>query len=334
MRHRTMGRTGLKVSELCFGAMTFGGRSEMWRGIGGLGEKDADEMVGCALDAGINFFDTANGYGDGDSEVLLGKALGERRRDVIIATKFGFTQGPGPNEKGGSRAHIVQAAEESLARLGTDWIDVYILHRRDPATPLEETLRALDDLVRAGKVRYAGISNHPAWQMMKANAAAEARGLVRFEVVQAFYALSARDIEREIVPFLSDQNVGLMVWSPLAGGLLTGKYKRDAKPAADARRASFDIGPTDWDRVERVLAAARPMAEERGASFAQVALAWVLAKKHVTSVIIGARRLDQLEANLKCTRVELSAGEIARLDDASALAPEYPGWFLERFDSL
>lgn len=334
MRYRKIGRTGLEVSELCLGTMTFGGSGPLWKAIGALGEKETRAMIGRALEAGVNFFDTANGYGDGESETLLGKGLGARRREVVIVTKFGFPQGTGRNDGGASRVHVLRAVEESLRRLGTDWIDIYMVHRRDPGTSLDETLRALDDLIRAGKIRYAGISNHPAWQIAAANARAEARDSARFECVQAYYALAARDIEREIVPYLRAEGVGLMVWSPLAGGLLTGKYRPGAQPDADTRRAGFDLFPTDWGRLDRTLAAMQTIAQSRGASLAQIALAWLLAKEHVTSVIVGAKRMEQLDDNLKAVDMSLAAEDLARLDEASALPVEYPGWYLERFDNL
>lgn len=331
MRTRPLGRTGLRVSELCLGTMTFGGSDEMWKAIGGLDEAASREMVARALDAGINFFDTADMYGGTESETILGRALGARRRDVVLATKCGFPSGAGPNDRGASRAHVLHALEGSLRRLGTDFVDLYIVHRFDARTPLEETMRALDDAVRAGKVRYLGASNFAAWQLMKANAIAAARGGPRFEAAQMCYNLAARDIEREVVPFLRAEGVGLMVWSPLHGGALTGKYGADGKPPAGARREGFDVGPTDWARVARVVEAAREIAAARGASVAQVALAWLLAQEVVTTVIVGARKMGQLEDNLGAARVELAKDEIARLEAESALPVEYPGWFLAQF---
>ncbi len=334
MRYRPLGRTGLKVSELCLGAMTFGGSAGIWKAIGALDEKQSAEMIARACDAGINFFDTADGYGDGDSERILGKGLGSRRKDVVIATKVGFPTGPGANERGLSRRHIHDAVEASLHRLGTDYIDLYQVHKRDLHTPLDETMRALDDLVRVGKVRYLGVSNFPAWEIMKANATAAASGWARFESVQAYYNLAARDIEREVVPLLRDQQIGLMVWSPLGGGVLTGKYSREGRPPAGARRESFDVGPVDFGRVNRVLDVTRKIAQAKGATIPQVALAWLLAQEAVTSVILGARRMSQFEDNLGAAKITLSSQERKHLDEVSALPVEYPGWFLNQFDDV
>jgi aryl-alcohol dehydrogenase-like predicted oxidoreductase len=331
MRYRVLGRTGLRVSELCFGTMTFGGKGEVWKAIGALPEKEATDMVARALDAGINFFDTADAYGFGDAETFLGRALGARRDRAVIATKVAFPTGKGPNDRGLSRAHVHAALDASLRRLGTDHVDVYFAHTADRLTPIEETLRALDDLVRWGKVRYLGCSNFSAWQTVKANAAAAAMGATRFEVAQLYYNLAARDVERELVPCLRDQGVGLMVWSPLASGILSGKYSPEGKAPEGARRAVFDLGPVDWDRVNRVLAAARDVAAAHGATVPQVALAWLLAKDVVTSVILGAKRMSQLEDNLRAADLALAPEEVARLDEASALPPEYPGWYQAQF---
>jgi aryl-alcohol dehydrogenase-like predicted oxidoreductase len=313
------------------GTMTFGGAEGMWKAIGGLGEATARDLVARALDAGVNFFDTADGYGNGDSETIVGRVLGKRRDRIVLATKAGFPTGDGPNDRGASRAHLVDAIEASLRRLGTDWIDLYIVHRFDLRTPLEETMRALEDLVRAGKVRYLGASNFAAWQLVKANAIAAAAGGPRFESAQMYYSLAARDIEREVIPMMRSEGVGLTAWSPLHGGALTGKYAAGAKPPAGSRREGFDLLPTDWARVGRVVDAAREIGAARGASVAQVALAWLLAQEAVTSVIIGAKTAAQLEDNLGATRVALSAEDRKRLDDASALSVEYPGWFLAQF---
>jgi len=334
MRFRTLGGTGVRVSELCLGTMTFGGRGGMWDSIGALDERDSTRHVARALDAGVNFFDTANGYGGGESEQLLGRALGPRRKDVVVATKAGFPTGEGPNDRGLSRAHLLAACDASLGRLGTDWIDLYFVHRRDPLTPIEETMAALADLVRAGKVRCLGVSNWPAWQIVQANAFARAHGWPRFECVQAYYNLAARDIEREIVPLCVDHRMAITPWSPLAQGVLTGKYGAKGEPPRGARRESFELGPIDFDRVGRILSVARPIAERRNASLAQVALAWLVAKPGVTSVIVGARKLPQLDDNLGAAAVTLDPEEIAGLDEASELPPEYPGWFLKQMDSV
>jgi aryl-alcohol dehydrogenase-like predicted oxidoreductase len=314
--------------------MTFGGSGATWKAIGGLDERQSTEMVARALDAGINFFDTADGYGDGESETILGQSLQSRRKDVVIATKVGFPTGPGPNDRGLSRHHIQSGVDASLRRLRTDYIDLYQIHKRDLLAPLDETMGALNDLVRVGKVRYLGVSNFPSWEIMKANGLAVANRWSRFESVQAYYNLAARDIEREIVPLLRDQQIGLMVWSPLAGGVLTGKYSREGKPPAGARRESFDVGPVDYDRVNRVLDIAREISHTRKSTIPQVTLAWLLAQEAVTSVIIGAKRLSQLEDNLGAVAVALTSEDLRRLDEVSALPEEYPGWFTRQFDAL
>jgi len=334
MRYNLLGRTGLRVSELCLGTMTFGGSEGIWKAIGGLDPKTAADMVARALDVGVNFFDTADGYGGGDAELFLGKALGARRNDVIVATKAGFPTGPGQNDRGLSRVHLFAAAEASLRRLGTDYIDLYFAHKRDPLTPVDETMRALEDLVRAGKVRHLGVSNWPAWQMMQANAEARLRGWSRFECAQMYYNLAARELERESVPCCEDQHVSVMVWSPLAGGVLTGKYGRQGQPPAQARRASFELGPMDYAAVNRIVDVAREIAQARGVTVAQVALAWLLAQKTVTSVIVGAKRMTQLEDNLGAAALILSDVERARLTAVSEPSSEYPGWYLKQFDDF
>jgi aryl-alcohol dehydrogenase-like predicted oxidoreductase len=312
--------------------MTFGGaRSEGWRAIGALDERTSADLVTRALDAGVTFFDTADAYGFGDAETFLGKALHARRDKAVIATKAAFPLGKGPNDRGLSRGHLLASVEGSLRRLQTDWIDLYQVHTVDRTTPLDETMRTLEDLVRSGKVRYLGSSNHAAWQMMKANGIAAARGWTRFESAQMYYNLAARDVEREVVPFLADQDVALLVWSPLAGGVLTGKYGRDGAAPEGARRAKFQLGPIDWARVGRILDAAEPIAGAHSASVGQIALAWLLRKPHVTSVILGARTMAQLDDNLRAAEIVLSDEDVLALDAASALAPEYPGWYLEQF---
>ena len=334
MKYRVLGRTGIRVSELCLGAMTFGGAGGIWQAIGALDESQSAELVRRALDAGVNFFDTADAYANGESETILGKALAAQRRHVVIATKVAFPMGQGPNDRGLSRGHLLSAAEASLRRLGTDYIDLYQLHTPDKLTPIEETLRALDDLVRAGKVRYVGASNYAAWQVARANTLAGERGWTRFEAVQMNYNLASRDIEREIVPMIRSEQVALLVWSPLAGGVLTGKYGKGGEAPVDARRAAFDIGPVDYPRVNRILEAARPIAEARGTTLPRVMLAWLLAQDFVTSVIIGAKRMNQLEDNLGAAELQLSGDEVARLSAASELPVEYPGWYLKQFENI
>lgn len=329
MHYRPLGRTGLFVSELCFGAMTFGGEG-FWKNIGQQGQAEADALVGRCLDAGINFFDTANVYSFGQSEALLGKALAAKRSQVVLATKVRGRMGPGMNEVGLSRYHLFESVHASLQRLGTDHIDLLQIHGYDAATPLDETLRALDDLVREGKVRYLGASNLAAWQLMKALGLSDSKHLARFESLQAYYSIAGRDLERELVPLMKDQQVGLMVWSPLAGGFLTGKYRRDSKGPEGTRRAAFDFPPVDRERAYNVIDVMDGIAKEQGATVARVALAWLLHQPHVTTVILGARTAEQLEDNLAATGLRLTPKQLEQLDAVSRLPAEYPGWMLER----
>lgn len=328
MRYRRLGSTGLFVSELCLGTMTFQGlEGTMWGAFGQLGQAEVDALVKTAVDAGINFIDTANVYSGGQSEEATGQAirnLGLRREDLVIATKVMGAMGDGVNARGTSRVHIMEQVKGSLRRLHTDHIDLYQLHGWDPATPIEETLRALDDLVRQGHVRYVGVSNWAAWQIVKALGISAAGNLERFATLQAYYTIVGRDIEREIVPMLESEGLGLLVWSPLAGGLLSGKYDRGGK--GDGRRAEFDFPPVDKDRAFDIIDVMRPMAARRGVSVAQIALAWLLHRPVVTSVIVGAKRGDQLEDNIGACAVSLDPGELNALDAASALRAEYPGW--------
>ena len=325
MKYRALADTGVFVSELCLGTMTFGGRGQIWQAIGGLDEASADAIVGRALDAGINFIDTADVYSSGESETMVGKALQGRRHEVVLATKVRGRMGAGANDVGLSRLHITEAVEASLKRLGTDYIDLYQIHRADPFTAIEDTLRALDDLVRQGKVRYIGCSNLMTWQLMQALGISRAEGLEHFKCTQSYYSLAGRELEREMIPLLEDQGLGLLVWSPLAGGFLTGKFTRDATDA-EARRASFDFPPIDKEKAFDTVDVMRKIAEDHEASIAQVALAWVLSKSVVTSVIIGARKLSQLEDNLGAVDVSLSDDELESLDEVSRLALEYPAW--------
>jgi aryl-alcohol dehydrogenase-like predicted oxidoreductase len=329
MEYKQLGRTGLLVSELCFGTMTFGGKG-FWSVIGQLPQKNAEDLVARVIDAGINFIDTADIYSEGDSETILGKALGKRRKDVVLATKVFGRTGPGPNETGLSRGHIMQAVEDSLTRLGTDYIDLYQIHGFDAVTPIEETLRALDDLVRSGKVRYIGCSNQAAWQLMKSLWVSDKYNLHRFESLQAYYTIAGRDLEREIVPVLQDQNMGLMVWSPLAGGLLSGKFNRDGEGPSGSRRVDFDFPPVDKPRAFKVLDMMGEIAAEKNVSVVKIALAWLLHQPVVTSVIIGAKTPEQLEENLAAPDVKLSSEELERLNLASKLPEEYPGWMIQR----
>jgi aryl-alcohol dehydrogenase-like predicted oxidoreductase len=325
MNYRELADTGVFVSELCLGTMTFGGRGQIWEVIGGIDQQSVDALVSGALDAGINFVDTANVYSAGESETMLGKALGSRRHEVVLATKVRGRTGPGPNQVGLSRLHILQAVEASLKRLDTDYIDLYQIHRFDLLTNIEDTLRALDDLVHSGKVRYVGCSNLAAWQLMKALAVSRGQGLERFKCTQSYYSLAGRDLEREMIPLLKDQGLGLLVWSPLAGGFLSGKFTRDSGDDA-ARRAKFDFPPVDKEKGFDILDVAKEVADRHGVSVAQVAIAWILANRAVTSVIIGARKPAQLEDNLKAIDVRLSAEDMKALDEVSKLTTEYPAW--------
>jgi len=334
MRHHPLGRTGLYVSELCLGTMTFGGTDEgIWGKIGTLQQAEAERLVGQALDAGINFIDTADVYAGGASEQITGQALRNLkvpRESVVVATKVFGETGTGPNARGNTRSHILDGVKASLKRLQLDHIDLYQIHGFDPATPIEETVRALDQLVRHGHVRYVGVSNWAAWQIVKALGVSERLGLSRFESLQAYYTVAGRDLEREIVPMLRSEGVGLMVWSPLAGGLLSGKYARGEKGQAGHRRAAFDFPPVNEDRAFDCIDAMRPIAEARGVSVAQVALAWLLHQPQVTSVIVGAKRPEQLADNLAATELVLGAEELSAIDAASRLPAEYPGWMFER----
>jgi aryl-alcohol dehydrogenase-like predicted oxidoreductase len=338
MLYKKLGNTGLFVSKLCLGTMTFGGEGGMWGKIGNLQQGEVDTLIGQALDAGINFIDTANVYSEGRSEIMTGQALKNLkipREKVVLATKvFGETGIGGINSRGSSRFHIMDAVKASLGRLQMDHIDLYQLHGFDPATPIEETLRALDDLVREGYVRYVGVSNWAAWQIMKALGISERLGLARFQSLQAYYTVAGRDLEREIAPLLQSENVGLMVWSPLAGGLLSGKYGRNTQAEEGSRRVSFDFPPVNRDRAYDCIDAMQLIADHHGVSVAQVALAWLLHQPVVTSVIIGAKKVEQLTDNLAATELTLSDEELASIDKVSALPVEYPGWMLERQGSV
>ena len=333
MHYRPLGRTGQFVSEICLGTMTFAGGAGMWRAIGSVEQKGATALVERALAAGVNFIDTADVYSEGQSEGMLGQALRDlkvAREDVIVATKVRGRTGQGPNSVGLSRGHIMDQIAGSLKRLGLDFIDLYQIHGFDPVTPIEETLRALDDCVSRGLVRTIGCSNLAAWQIMKALGISERRGFARFETVQAYYTIAGRELEREIVPLVEDQGLGVMVWSPLAGGLLSGKFARDGKGPEGARRVAFDFPPVDRERAFTIVDAMRPIAEAHDASVARVALAWLLQRKGVMSVIVGAKKVEQLDDNLAAAKLTLSAAEIATLDAVSALPPEYPGWMIGR----
>ena len=331
MHYKTLGDTGLLVSTICFGCMTFHGGSGFWSQIGQVDQAGADALVRGCLEAGVNFFDTADVYSEGESERTLGqslKNLGVVRKDVVIATKVYGRMGPGYNDIGASRGHILDGVEASLRRLGTDHIDLYQIHGNDSVTPVEETLRALDTLVQQGKVRYVGASNWEAWKLSRAITMAELKGYAKFDTLQAYYSVAGRDLEREFVPMFKETKTGLLVWSPLAGGLLSGRFSREHQKPEGSRRSEFDFPIVDKERAWRVLDVLRPIAEAHGCSPARVALAWLLHQEVVTSVIIGAKRPEQLEDNLAAVELKLSLEELQRIDEASKLPPEYPGWML------
>jgi len=343
MRYRKLGRTGLAVSEICLGTMTFGGDG-FWKVIGALEQDVVTKLVKSAFDKGVTFIDTADIYSNGLSEQVTGQAIKDLPRDeLVIATKvfgrmgaYGGGQSPeelrraaNTNLAGLSRKHIFHAVDASLERLQIDYIDLYQVHAFDPLTPIEETLEALDELVRSGRVRYLGLCNFAAWQIAKALGVSERNGLARFESLQMYYSIAGRDLEREIAPLALDQNLAILPWSPLAGGFLSGKFTRDSAPT-DARRAAFDFPPVDKQKAYDIIDMMKAIGDAKNASVAQVALAWLLHKKHVTSVIIGAKNEQQLSDNIAATKVALTSEDVAKLDDVSKLKPEYPGWMLER----
>jgi aryl-alcohol dehydrogenase-like predicted oxidoreductase len=331
MQYKTLGDTGLLVSTLCFGTMTFHGGEGFWKAIGTVNQAGADELIKASVAAGINFFDTADVYSDGESERILGqsiKNLNIARKDVVLATKVFGRVGQGRNDVGASRGHIMDAVEASLKRLQTDHIDLYQIHGNDTVTPVEETLRALDTLVTQGKVRYVGCSNWQAWKIAKALGISQFKNLAKFDTLQAYYSIAGRDLERDIIPLLQSEKTGLLVWSPLAGGLLSGKFSRENQKPEGSRRSEFDFPIVDKERTWKILDVMTPIAKAHDCSPARIALAWILTKPVVTSVIIGAKRLEQLQDNIAAVDLRLTADEINQLDDVSALPPEYPGWML------
>ena len=339
MKYKTLGNTGLLVSEICLGTMTFAGddptalteNGVIWKSIGNVDQAGVDTLMKASIDAGVNFIDTADVYSEGKSEVSVGRSLknlGIARKDIVIATKVYGRTGPGRNDVGASRGHIMDAIDASLQRLQTDYIDLYQVHGNDAITPIEETLRALDTLVQHGKVRYIGVSNWHAWKIAKALGISEFKNLARFDTLQAYYSLAGRDLERDIVPLLEAEKTGLLVWSPLAGGILSGKFTRDNQKPEDSRRSAFDFPIVNKDRVWNIVDVLIPIAKAHNVSAATVALAYVLAKPFVTSIIIGAKRLDQLNDNIAATNLQLTPDELKQLDEVSALPPEYPGWML------
>ena len=330
MKYKILGNTGLKVSTLCLGTMNYGGKG-FFSYMGNLDQNEVDEQIKIVIDAGVNFIDTANIYSEGLSEVMIGKAmknLGLNRDDLVLATKVRGSMGSSENDRGLSKKHILQQVEGSLKRLGTDYIDLYQIHTADPLTPIEETIKTLDDLVRSGKIRYFGASNLAAWQLMKGLAYSQYNHLDKFASLQANYSLDVRDVEREVVPMLLDQKIGMMIWSPLSGGLLTGKYKRGGQKE-EGRLNSFPFPPFHEERAYDILDVLVPMANQKQVSVSQLALAWLLHQPVVTSVIIGATKLYQLEDNLKAIEVEFTVDEINQLNQVSNLPIEYPGNVLE-----
>lgn len=323
MEYRLLGRSGLRVSAFGFGAMTFGGTGIFAR-VGNTGRDEARRQVDLCLEAGVNLFDTADVYSDGLSEELLGEALGARRPDVLVATKFLGRTGPGANDKGASRHHIIQACEASLRRLGTDYIDLYQIHNQDLVTPAEEIARALDDLVRAGKVRYIGASNHAGWTMMRALATADRLGAARYISQQIQYSLLERSAENELLPLGVHEGVGALIWSPLASGYLTGKFRNGDNPGETRLGEGGPLSGRDTEQGRRVVDAAAEIARDRNVSIGQVALNWVARQAGVSSILLGARTTSQLEDNLAAATWSLSDGEIARLDEVSATPALYP----------
>lgn len=330
MKYKTLGDTGLLVSTLCFGAMTFGAQG-LFKFIGGTQQDEADQLIKKCVDSGINFFDTADIYSEGLSEEMLGQSfrnLGIQRKDVVIATKCYGRMGPGHNDIGASRKHIMDAVDASLRRLQTDHIDLYQIHGTDFLTPIEETLRALDTLVQQGKVRYIGCSNWAAWKLQRALDVSEFKNLARFDSLQAYYSVAGRELERELVPLMENSKTGLLVWSPLAGGLLSGKFDRNNQKPENSRRSEFDFPIVDKERAWKIIDAMKPIAKEHNTSVARIALAWLLARPVVTSVIIGAKNMKQLEDNIGAVDIQLTDYQIGALDEASELPPEYPGWMI------
>ncbi|QOS79361.1 aldo/keto reductase [Paenibacillus sp. JNUCC31] len=332
MKYKQLGNTGLLVSQLALGTMTFTSGKDNHKILGLVGQEVADKMIKKSVDIGINFFDTADNYAEGESEIILGQSfrnLGIAREEVVIASKAAGRTGMGRNDVGASRGHIMNAVEASLKRLKMDYIDLYQIHADDFLTPVEETLGALNDLVTQGKVRYIGVSNWHAWKIADALGISERKNLARFETVQGYYSLASRDVERELAPLMEAKKMGLLVWGPLAGGLLSGRYDRHNQKAEDSRRSAVDFPIVDKERAWNIIDKIKPIAEAHGTSIASVALAWLMTRPVVTSVLVGAKRLEQLEENLEAANLELTDDEIQQLDEVSILPPEYPGWMVD-----
>ena len=332
MKYNQLGKTGMLVSELCLGTMTFGGKG-YWKSIGEVPQDEVNQIVKTSVDAGINFIDTANGYSEGLSEMMLGKAikeLGIPRQQLVIATKVRLRMGPHANQVGLSRLHIIDSVNDSLERLGLSHIDLLYIHGVDPITPIEETMRGLEDVVRSGKVRYIGVSNHPAWMMMKANMYSDKMGWEKFVATQNYYSIACRDIEREIVPMSLSEGISIMPWSPLAGGFLSGKYTRTNEVAGDSRRDTFNFPPINKEKAYDIIDVMSTIGHRHKVTVAQVALAWVLAQPGVTSVIIGAKNVAQLDDNICSVNLKLSVEELNQLNLVSEITAEYPAWMVAR----
>jgi len=332
MKYNELGKTGVLVSELCLGAMTFGGKG-YWQAIGQLPQDEVNQIIKTSLDSGINFIDTANAYSEGLSEIMLGEALkkwGVPRQEIVIATKVRIRMGPGANQVGLSRLHILDSVNDSLQRLNLSHIDLLYIHGVDPLTPLEETMRGLEDVVRSGKVRYLGISNHPAWMVVKANSYAEKMGWTKFVASQNYYSIGGRDIEREIIPMALSEGIGIMPWSPLAGGFLSGKFTRNNEVAGNSRRDAFDFPPINKTKAYDIIDVMAEIGKHHNVSVSTVALNWVIKQTAVTSTIIGAKTLEQLKNNILAVDLQLTPEDMQQLNEVSALAPEYPGWMVNR----
>ena len=327
MQYARLGNSGLIVSRLAFGVMTFGHDQGQMGAVWKTGQEDANALVARSMDAGINFFDTADGYAGGQSEVMLGKALGARRKDIILSTKIGFRTGTPITQSGSSARHILNSAEQSLKRLGTDYIDLLSIHRFDAYTPFEESARALENLITRGLVRYVGFSNYTAWQAAKFVGIQERLGYSPFVAAQMYYSLVGRDLEHEVIPFCQDAGVGIVVWSPLASGFLSGRYTRQDSTGGKGRLTGFDILPIDKEKGYDLIDRMRAIATRHRATVAQIALAWLLAKPYVSTILLGASKLSQLDDNLGAANIQLSADELAELDQLTAPAPLYPHWF-------
>jgi aryl-alcohol dehydrogenase-like predicted oxidoreductase len=331
MKYNLLADTGLLVSELCYGTMTFGGQG-MWTAIGQTKQDEVNELMKTSFDSGINFYDTANIYSYGESETLLGQSIkdvGLNRDELVIASKVRGRMNDKPNSVGLSRYHIFNSVDQSLERLQMDHMDILYVHGVDKLTSIEEIMRTLNDVVAAGKVRYIAVCNWPAWMVMKAQAIAERNGWSKFVGLQYYYSLASRDIEREVVPLALDQNISIMPWSPLAGGFLTGKYKRETGKSDGSRRDDFDFPPIDKEKAYDIVDVLAEVAKNHDVSIAQVALAWVRVQQGVTSTIIGARRVDQLNDNIASVDIEFNDDELEMIENVSALAAEYPAWMVE-----